>query len=320
MKLSIIAAVAKNGIIGKNGELPWHLGSDLRRFRKLTIGKTVITGRRTHESIIRRLGRPLDDRRTIVVTRQNNYESECEVAHSLEEAIQRARNDDEVFVIGGAELYKEALIVGDRLYLTEVDTTSPGDTFFPWENKVLWRETAREEYSSDENNEYATRFLTFERKVLALSSYINMENARQEDQRIVMEHIKETGICPFCPENRVSGEVLDPVWTGKHWMFVPNRWPYEFTRVHLMGIAERHVRFIHELTDDEWLEVRMFIDWAIKQYNIESGALGIRFGNPVTNGATVDHLHIHLVVADPDVTRPGYERVRFAMGPKPPQK
>src|SRR3954468_18964811 len=129
MRVSLIAAVAENGVIGHDGGLPWHLSDDLRRFKQLTMGHTIIMGRRTWESI----GRPLPGRRTVVVTRQPNYRLEdptVTVASNLEQGLKTAKNagDDEAFIVGGAELYRAALPAADRLYLTRVDAEVDGDT------------------------------------------------------------------------------------------------------------------------------------------------------------------------------------------------
>ena len=144
MSVSIVAAVARNGVIGADGGLPWHLPDDLRLFKQTTHGHVLVMGRRTYESI----GRPLPGRTTVVVTRQENWSpraAEVVVAHSVEEALERARTvDDEVFVVGGGELYAAALPYADRLLLTLVEQEPEGDTRFPEVDWADWRETARE--------------------------------------------------------------------------------------------------------------------------------------------------------------------------------
>ncbi len=127
--LAIIAAVARNGVIGRDGDLPWHLPEDLRHFKRTTSGHAVIMGRKTHESI----GFPLPKRLNIVVTRQPDFEAVgCSVVHSMEEALALAwESDEQPFVIGGAGLYAAALPLATRLVLTEVHDEVEGDTFFP---------------------------------------------------------------------------------------------------------------------------------------------------------------------------------------------
>lgn len=126
--LALIVAVARNGVIGRGGDLPWHVSEDLKHFKKTTSGHTIIMGRKTHESI----GRALPKRRNIVVTRSGAAFEGCETAGSLEEAIALARTTDECpFIIGGASLYLEALPLATELYLTTIDEEVEGDTFFP---------------------------------------------------------------------------------------------------------------------------------------------------------------------------------------------
>jgi dihydrofolate reductase len=151
--VSLIAAMARNRVIGAGTRLPWHLPADLQRFKRLTMGAPVIMGRKTHESI----GRALPGRRNIVITRRPGASWDgCEVAGSLDAALAAARDTPEVFVIGGAELYRLALPRADRLYLTLIDAEYPGDTLFPEFDPADWRETAREPGSG-------FAFVTYER-------------------------------------------------------------------------------------------------------------------------------------------------------------
>jgi len=140
MIISLVVAMARNRVIGRAGTIPWDLPADRRRFRELTMGHSLIMGRKTFESI----GRPLPGRETIVVTRQAGYRAAgCLVAHSLAEALAQARGSDEVFVCGGGELYREALPLAGRLYLTLLAAEVEGDTFFPELPAEQFREVAR---------------------------------------------------------------------------------------------------------------------------------------------------------------------------------
>jgi dihydrofolate reductase len=164
MRVSIIVAVAENGVIGRGGELPWHLSADLQRFKRLTMGHTIIMGRRTWESI----GRPLPGRRTIVVSRQPDYQiefSEVARAASLDEALQLAATagDDEAFIVGGAELYREALFRADRLHVTRVRANVEGDTHFPAVQWDQWQFAVGEEHTADDRNDHAYAFEVYER-------------------------------------------------------------------------------------------------------------------------------------------------------------
>jgi dihydrofolate reductase len=159
--IAIIAAMAENRVIGRNNALPWHLPEDLKRFKRLTLGHAVIMGRRNYESI----GRPLPGRRNIVVTRRPDYEAPgCVVVHSPAEALAAAEDDEEIFVIGGAELYAQFLPSAHRLYLTLVHAEVDGDTLFPAFDWSDWQETARETHPPDARHPYAYSFLVLERK------------------------------------------------------------------------------------------------------------------------------------------------------------
>jgi dihydrofolate reductase len=143
--VSLIVAVARDNVIGLNNKLPWHLPEDLKHFRALTTGHHIIMGRKTYES----LNRLLPDRTTVIVTRNPDYCVEgALIAHSLEAAIAQCQQDDEVFIIGGAELYKEGLQLADKLYITEIELTVAGDAYFPTFDKDIWQQTSYEPHIS----------------------------------------------------------------------------------------------------------------------------------------------------------------------------
>jgi dihydrofolate reductase len=160
MTISIVVAIAKNNAIGKNNQLLWHLPADLKHFKQITSGGTIIMGRKTYESI----GKPLPNRRNIIVTRQNIYIEGCEVVNSIGNALNVCKGDEEVFIIGGAEIYKQAMGITDRIYLTEVHHTFDADTFFPEINTKEWKETERTDYQPDEKNQYPYSYVTLERR------------------------------------------------------------------------------------------------------------------------------------------------------------
>ncbi|HLU53700.1 MAG TPA: dihydrofolate reductase [Acidimicrobiia bacterium] len=139
MPVTIVAAVARNGVIGRDNDLPWRIPEDLRRFKQLTMGGVLVMGRRTYESI----GRPLPGRRTIVVSRDPGLRIDgVEVAASLEEALALA-GDGGVYVVGGGEVYRQAMDLADVLEITEVDAEPEGDTYFPEIDPAVWRQVAR---------------------------------------------------------------------------------------------------------------------------------------------------------------------------------
>jgi dihydrofolate reductase len=157
--LSLVAAVAENGVIGHAGRLPWHLPADLKHFRETTLGKPMLMGRRTFDSI----GKALPGRRSLVLTRDPDFSAPgVEVVRSLEEALAAARDADEIAVIGGADLYRLTLPHAGRVYLTRVHAAVPGDTRFPEWDSSGWRCVSRTTHPADEKNQYAMTFFTLE--------------------------------------------------------------------------------------------------------------------------------------------------------------
>jgi len=165
--IALIWAMARNRVIGRDNALPWHLPADMRHFRELTTGHPVLMGRKTFES----LGSPLPGRTNIVVTSNRNFAAKgCLVAHSLGEALAQAiphtqPDDPLLFVIGGAQLYTQALPYADRLYVTQVEAEIEGDAQFPDFDRTLWREIEKVSHPADDKNHYAYFFQTLERKI-----------------------------------------------------------------------------------------------------------------------------------------------------------
>jgi len=163
MIISIIVAVAENGVIGHNNKLIWHLPEDLKNFKRITSGHHIIMGRKTFESI----GKPLPNRENIIITGNRDYHHDgCIVVHSLSQAVDvaRAQNDSEVFIIGGGRIYRETLPVADKLYFTEVKASFNGDTAFPDFNRDEWIVTQRADYKIDEKHKYPFSMLEMKRK------------------------------------------------------------------------------------------------------------------------------------------------------------
>ena len=161
MRISLVVAASRNDVIGREGELPWRLPDDLRHFKRLTTGKAVIMGRRTFESI----GRPLPERRNIVMTRDEEFAAEgCEMASSLTEAMDLVDGADEVMIIGGGQVYRDFLPLADRIYLTRVQAEVDGDTKFPEIDENLWRLVSSEHHEADDKHGYAFDFLVFDRR------------------------------------------------------------------------------------------------------------------------------------------------------------
>lgn len=158
--LTIIAAIGKNRALGKDNQLIWHLPADLKRFKKVTTGHHVIMGRKTFES----LGKPLPNRTTIIITRDMSYHANgCLTVNSLSDAIKAAKNDENPYILGGAEIYKQSMELADILDLTFVHHAFDADVFFPIIDKNIWKETFREDHTKDERNKFDYSFVKYER-------------------------------------------------------------------------------------------------------------------------------------------------------------
>lgn len=162
MTVSLIVAVSENLVIGKDGDLPWHLPADLKHFKNTTMGHHLIIGRRTWDEV----GRPLPGRTMVVLTRSRKFSPEgATVVHSLEEALEVASGDDEPFIGGGGYIYRMALArdLVDRLYITRIRAEVEGDTFFPGIDFDRWKLVLEDRHEADEKNEYPYSFLVYER-------------------------------------------------------------------------------------------------------------------------------------------------------------
>ena len=160
MKLSLIVAMASNRTIGRNNQMPWHLSADLKRFKKITLGSAILMGRKTHESI----GRPLPGRINLVISKNLAYRAvDCQVFNSIEQALSFSNQYPELFVIGGASLYQRLLPKADKLYLTQIDQSFEGDTFFPVINQAEWRKINQETVEDDPSVDFNYSFIELDR-------------------------------------------------------------------------------------------------------------------------------------------------------------
>lgn len=160
MIISIIVAIGENHAIGKNNQLLWHMPNDLKHFKEITSGRTIIMGRKTFDSV----GKPLPRRRNIVVTRQDIAIPGCEVVKSIDEGLALCAEDEEVFIGGGAEIYKQAMEKTNRIYLTIIHRDFEADTFFPEIDYLMWDEVSREYYEPDEKNPLPYSFIQLNRR------------------------------------------------------------------------------------------------------------------------------------------------------------
>ena len=166
-RISLIVAMAKNRVIGANNRIPWHLPNELGLFKSLTMGHHIVMGRKTYESI----NRLLPGRTTVIVTRQRDYTVPgAIVAHSVEEALDACKGDDECFVIGGADLFRETLPFADRLYLTVVDAEPEGDTYMPEFDMTQWKETSSQAFLADAKHAHPYRLSIYDRTGKAIQA------------------------------------------------------------------------------------------------------------------------------------------------------
>lgn len=156
---SIVVAMDEQRVIGKDNQLIWHLPADLKRFKEITMGHSMLMGRKTFDSI----GKPLPGRRSIVITRKNIEIPGCLVVHSIEQALENCKDEEEVFIIGGADIFKQTLSIADKIYLTIVHHCFEGDTYFPMIDEVIWKERNRIRFEADGKNPYAYSFILLEK-------------------------------------------------------------------------------------------------------------------------------------------------------------
>ena len=315
--VALVVAVAENNVIGRGGNVPWKLSSDLRRFKDITTGHSVIMGRKTWESIVNRLGSPLPGRTNIVVTRQANYRANgARLCGSLEDAIASCRPDRPAFVIGGAEIFQQALPLAQRIHLTLVHADVEGDALFPHFKGMdfeRWTMTNFRRFPKDKHNEHDYTFAIYERR--PHQSFVCLSNAREPRQWSLMEKIFVAGTCPFCPPFISDYHKQPIIMENNGWILTTNQWPYENTRVHLLAIHREHAERLADLTDEDWCDLGQLMRCAEVEYQIAGGGLALRFGNPDYNGGTVKHLHVQLMTADiTDQTSPLYKPVRLRLG------
>lgn len=156
MKLILVAAVAQNGVIGSHNALPWYIPEDLKHFKQVTVGKTVLMGKNTFDSVMNRLKKPLPDRTNVVITRQMDWQAPTGVLvyHSIEDALEGLKDKDEVMVAGGGQIFSQLIDKADKLILTEVHKEVDGDVLFPKVDKSVWKEISREDHEEFSFVEY----------------------------------------------------------------------------------------------------------------------------------------------------------------------
>lgn len=311
--VSLVVAMATNRAIGRTGDLLWRLPNDFRHFRELTTGHAIIMGRKTFESLPKGA---LPDRTNIVVTHQADYQApDCRVVTSLDEAIALATNlgSEEIFVIGGGEIYRQALPRAHRVYLTAVNTApTDADTFFPELPESEWTLISSDSHSMDDKHAFDYDFRIYDR-IDQSTKVVDPHYAKSDEYRGVLEEIQSGKQCPFCPgqlhwhKEPILKEVSD-------WLITKNSWPYKDTTHHLLLIGRAHHERFEELTPADWESIRQLIAWAVVEFKIPGGGFAMRFGETTHTGATVVHLHVHLIVPETDPNTGRAKPVNFPIG------
>lgn len=306
MNICIVVAMASNKVIGKDGKLPWHIPEDLKYFRNLTKGHPVIMGRKTFESILSRLGgHPLSDRTNIVLSRYhdlNHWGKNVITASSFEDALDKASKapkiSDKVFVIGGESVYYQALPFATRMYITMLFRHFDGDAFFPEIDSTWGSPNIINDEAHDSDDKIRYTFLEYSRhpeKAYPIKKVVDPTNARDEEYKEVITKIMAEGKCPFCPENFKYHK--EPILREMgDWFLTKASWPYENAEHHFLIIGKKHKENLDALFSFDMYVVLALAKHAVQDFKLEGGALTLRFGDTEYTGATVCHLHFHLII------------------------
>lgn len=297
MIISFVVAMANNRVIGVKNRLPWHLPADLEHFKRLTQGHPVIMGSKTFESLPASQ-QPLPKRTNIVLTRDSAKQFKGAITTtSLAEAIQRAGTSpsgDQVFIIGGAQIFQLAIPLTNRIYLTVVDTkVANGDAFFPELDNARWREKELGRFAKDAKHQFSGRFLVFDRT--NNFPIVEPRNGRSPEYKQELREILANNICPFCKEGKTANEQAILKKTP-HWYLTPNAYPLRDTLYHFMITPWRHITNASDITGAEWQDFAKLRQWLTKEYNLTGEAMYVRSGEPLVTGASVAHLHWHIIV------------------------
>src|SRR3989344_5317945 len=310
--MTIIAAVSETGVIGKDGAIPWKLKNDMAHFKNMTAGHTVIMGRKTYESIMRNLGKPLPNRENIVISRTLPQDTPgITVVCSWEEALEKAPKSTELFVIGGAEVYQQALPVANALSLTRVHVVCEGDTHFPEYNTNEWNMQGVHHFEASDVNEHACTITKYRRK--PAPSFINLAHARGKDQLTLMEQIEKDGVCPFCRVNFYKYH-KKRIYEHRYWIVTESSFPYEGVRAHWLIIAARHVERIQDLDPLEWETLWGEIATLEQKTGVPGATVLIRSGDTNYTGGSVKHFHTHVIFGN--TNRENGEPIRARVGYK----
>lgn len=297
MIISCAAAMSTNRVIGVKNRLPWHLPADLAYFKSLTAGHPVIMGSKTYQALPPNQ-RPLPDRTNIVLTRDPKKQfKEAITVTSLAQAIKQAEpasGGQEIFIIGGAQIFQLALPLVHRIYLTVVETEiTDGDAYFPELDPVRWQEDEIGRFKIDDRHQFNGRFLILKRT----NQYpiVEPSNGRSPKYRSELQEILTTGVCPFCPQGKTINTQAVLRKTD-YWYATPNAYPLKNSLFHFMITPWRHITNVNDISTAEWQDFVQLRRWLTNQYNLTGDALYVRSGEPLVTGASVAHLHWQIIV------------------------
>jgi len=304
--ITIIAAMSENRVIGCQGKIPWHISTDLIRFKNLTTGHTVVMGRKTFDSLPDKY-RPLPNRKNIIIsgTMPEKEGGSVLIVNSLEKALSNS-SKEEIFIIGGESIFQQVMPLADKIILTVVKRKYKGDVFFP-ELDNSWREV------KDKTQDFKDhQVLIYQKKDIDL---LNLDHARVPAQKNKMAELIKQDICPFCPGNLKKYHDTPIIKTGSYWILTFNDYPYDGSEYHFLLIAKKHWIGIQDISPEAAAELFEICQEVIKGKKIPGGSFLMRFGDSNLTGATVTHLHAHLVVgskknqnSDPIFTLIGFKK------------
>lgn len=308
--ISLLVAYSSNNVIGNKGTIPWHLSDDLKRFKQLTTGHSIVMGRKTFESI----GRALPNRRNIVITRNKKFQAEgVEVVNSIGDALKLTKGEEEIFIIGGGEIYRQSIDKADKIYATIIDTEIEGDTFFPRVNLQKWQ-LSRLEKHHDEKSGNNFHYAEYTRRLKPARLYYH-DAGRSLEQIWQMEYLEQRQACVFC-EDHFKKEHREPIEIEtKHWMVTKNDYPYDNTKLHLLYVPKKHANKLSDLAPEALAELPEVLKKIEQHFKLRSYGQFMRVGDFRFNGATVHHLHGHVLVGDSE--HPDFDGIYVKLASKP---
>jgi len=315
MGLSIIVATNRDNVIGIKNDLPWELPKDLKYFSKVTKGKTVVMGKSTFESIQSRIGKPLPGRKNIILAFEKDYKVPgCTVLNDWESVIELAKTDD-IFVIGGAMVYKTALPYTNTLYITEVETKiDNADCWFPEVKYLEWNLIKEDKQEKDEENAYDMNFKVYKRKKPI--EFLDFGHARTPEQIKLMKEIEEDGVCPFCEEYFKKYHPKEILKETDNWMVSENMSPYKGTKLHLIVVYKEHTTMPGEVSPEAMAELSEIFKWAEDRYKLKAYSFFMRCGDTRYTGGSVNHTHIQLLLGSAKSDDKKKDKLKVKLGYK----